>query len=115
MSFILGATLHIASRDDPADPHLLQGLPSQLEILEPVEPVYHTDDEGEYAVVTVPERFPPGSVLVFATWNEGLTAELDAFVVKGADKAMDSLDFVDLNVVLYRSDGEERDATGLFI
>jgi glycogen debranching enzyme len=114
MTFILGATLHISSRDDPADPNLLQGLPSQLETLQPVEVAYHTDGEGEYAQVTVPERFPPGSVLVYATWNEGLTAELDAFVVEGADKAVSSLDMVDLNVVLYRSHGEERDATGRF-
>jgi glycogen debranching enzyme len=112
MSFILGATLHINSRDDPADPKLFRPLPHQLEILEPVEAAYRTDDEGEYAEVIIPERFPPGSILVYATWNEGLNEELDAFVSKDAGEAMSSLDMVDLNVVLYRSDGEERDVTG---
>lgn len=30
----------------------------------------------------------------------------------GADEAFGDLDLVDLNVVLHRADGEERDATG---
>lgn len=38
--------------------------------------------------------------------------DLDATCQSGADEAYAELDLVDLNVVLHRADGEERDATG---
>lgn len=70
------------------------------------------DDEGPYGEVIVPEYFPPGSVMLFETQLQGIDATLDTFCSAGADKAFDDLDLVDLNVVLYRAEGEERDATG---
>jgi glycogen debranching enzyme len=39
--------------------------------------------------------------------------DLDAICSSGADEAMSDLDLVDLNVVLHRADGEEKDATGM--
>jgi len=50
--------------------------------------------------------------MVFATSMAGLTADLDEVCLSGADEAFKSLDLVDLNVVLFRADEEERDATG---
>ena len=37
---------------------------------------------------------------------------LDAFCRQDVDAAFEKLDLVDLNVILHRADGEERDATG---
>jgi glycogen debranching enzyme len=70
------------------------------------------DQEGPYAEILVPEVFPPGSIILFETQLQEHDASLDAFCSSGAQEAFGSLDLVDLNVVLHRADGEERDATG---
>jgi hypothetical protein len=41
-----------------------------------------------------------------------MSPDLDATIQAGADEAFAELDLVDLNVVLHRADGEEKDATG---
>ena len=69
------------------------------------------DDEGPYGEIIIPEYFPPGSILLFETQLQGLDSSLDTFCASGADEAFGDLDLIDLNVVLYRADGEERDAT----
>jgi glycogen debranching enzyme len=50
--------------------------------------------------------------MVFSTWMGDLPASLDDTCASGAEEAFSELGMVDLNVVLYRADGEERDATG---
>ena len=70
------------------------------------------DGEGPFAEIVVPEYFPPGSIMVFETMLQGLDPSLDAFCSSGAEDAFTDLDLVDLNVVLHRAEGEERDATG---
>lgn len=51
-------------------------------------------------------------MMVFATSITDLDPSLDALCHSGAAEAFDDLDLVDLNVLLYRAGGEERDATG---
>jgi glycogen debranching enzyme len=41
-----------------------------------------------------------------------MSPDLDATLQAGAEKAFADLDLVDLNVILHRADGEEKDATG---
>ena len=41
-----------------------------------------------------------------------MSTDLDSICKTGADEAFEELDLVDLNTVLHRADGEERDATG---
>jgi glycogen debranching enzyme len=41
-----------------------------------------------------------------------MSPDLDTSIQAGADEAFADLDLVDLNVVLHRADGEEKDATG---
>lgn len=48
--------------------------------------------------------------MVFATWVDSLEATLDEFVASDAASTFADLTLVDLNPVLFRSDGEERDA-----
>lgn len=112
VAYIMGGTLDITSHEDPSTKETFKGL--QCKLVEISSPTVHTgsDHEGQYDEVVVPDYFPPGSVLVFATHMEGLTAEVDTLCVSGAADAFSRLDVVDLNIALFRADGEERDATG---
>ena len=69
------------------------------------------DLEGPYAEIVVPENFPPGSIMLFETQLQQHDSSLDAFCVSGAWEAFSDLDLVDVNVILHRTDIEERDAT----
>jgi glycogen debranching enzyme len=109
--FILGNIIEIPSYDIDKDPNTLRGLPSKLVDMPEVVVPQGLDDEGPYSEIVVPEYFPPGSIMLFETHLQELDADLDAFCASGAQEAFGDLDLVDLNVVLYRADGEERDAT----
>ncbi|KAH8116274.1 glycoside hydrolase family 13 protein [Phellopilus nigrolimitatus] len=108
--FILGSALDITAYEID-DPKLLRGLPSSLVNIAPVTPSESSDHEGPYSEIIVPEYFPPGSVMLFETQLQGIEADLDTFCASGADEAFGDLDFVDLNAVLHRAEGEELDAT----
>jgi len=113
--FIIGASISIPSYDIPADSEFLKGLPAKLEEMAPVVVPQGLDKEGPYAEIIVPESFPPGSIMVFATQLQQHDPELDSFCSSGAQEAFGDLDLVDLNVILHRADVEERDATaGVF-
>src|SRR4030095_3405763 len=51
----------------------------------------------------------PGSICLIRTWVDQYDASIDNFVRTGADEAMSGLSLIDLNILLYRCDGEERD------
>ena len=110
--FIYGAQIEFSSYDIDNDPKTLKGLPGKLVDLPEVVVPQGLDAEGPYAEIVVPEYFPPGSFMVFQTQLQGLDSGLDAFCSEGADGAFGDLDLVDLNVLLHRAEGEERDATG---
>ena len=109
--FILGASIEITSNELPHDPKTLRGLHSKLHEMAPVAVPQGLDHEGPYSEVIVPDLFPPGSVLVFQTQLQEHDPGLEAFCTTGASEAFGALDLVDSNVVLYRADVEERDAT----
>ncbi len=50
--------------------------------------------------------------MIFETQLEGLDPSLDKFCGSGAEDAFQDLDPVDLNILLFRAEGEEMDATG---
>ena len=50
--------------------------------------------------------------MLFETQISGIKPDLDAFCGSGAEEAFSELDRIDLNVLLYRAEDEERDATG---
>ncbi|UZJ52793.1 hypothetical protein CBS101457_002113 [Exobasidium rhododendri] len=112
VQYIMGKTLEITNREASKDTETLHGLASKL-IDIPSPPIREgKDDDGLFTEVTVPETFPPGSIMLFSTHMEGLGADLDDFCQSGAEEAMSGLNLVDLNMMLYRADAEERDATG---
>jgi glycogen debranching enzyme len=110
--FILGANIAISSYEVPTDVDTLRGLPSKLIEMAPIVVPQALDHEGPYAEVVVPEFFPPGSILLFETQLQEHDPLLDAFCVSGAQDALSALSLIELNVILHRADGEERDATG---
>lgn len=110
--FVYGAHIDIPSYDIDKNPNTLRGLPGKLVEMPEVVVPQSLDAEGPYAEVIVPEYFPPGSIMVFKTHLHDLDLTLDTFCGSGAEEAFGDLNLVDLNVVLHRADGEERDATG---
>jgi len=92
------------------DKQYLRGLPSATKDIRGVK----VENQGDDTTITVPEAFPPGSIAVFETWvpsaehSEGL----DKYVTSGARAAFKDLKLRDLNFVLYRADGEEKDVSG---
>jgi glycogen debranching enzyme len=107
----MGNTLEISSYDVNNDPDTLHGLASKLIDMPEVVVPQGLDDEGPYSEIIVPEHFPPGSIMVFETHLQELDADLDTFCASGAQEAFGDLDLVDLNVILFRANAEERDAT----
>ncbi|TXT04967.1 hypothetical protein VHUM_03787 [Vanrija humicola] len=114
VEFLFGATLHTRLSEWKDDDKVHYGIPSTLEEIpaETVKIVNGRDDHGDYTQFTVPDKFDPGSILVFSTDMSEMSSKLEAFCRSGASEAFGDLNLVELNVVLHRADGEERDATG---
>lgn len=85
---------------------VLRGLPANTKDLRGVKIETHGDDTK----ITIPEKFPPGSVALFETWIPGAdhSEGLDKYVTSGAREAFRGCDLFDLNTILYRADAEER-------
>lgn len=108
----MGAIIDIPSYEAPIDTKVLRGLPSTLVDLPPVVAIEGSDQDGPYSEIVVPDNFPPGSIMLFATQLQGVDPNLDEFCKSGVDEAFKDLNVIDLNVLLFRCEGEERDATG---
>ncbi|KXL43716.1 glycoside hydrolase family 133 protein [Acidomyces richmondensis BFW] len=89
--------------------HVLRGIPSKTKDLKGVQ----CDSRGEDAVITVPEKFPPGSIAIFETWIPSAEHSdgLDKFITSGARDAFKNCNLIDLNAIMYRADSEERAST----
>jgi glycogen debranching enzyme len=109
--FIMGTTIDISCYEIPDNAKTLFGLPSKLIAIPTVIVPQGLDMEGPFSDIIIPEKFPPGSIMVFETHLQELDNTLDTFCASGVQEAFHGLDLVDLNVVLYRTDGEERDVT----
>ncbi|OLL22964.1 Glycogen debranching enzyme [Neolecta irregularis DAH-3] len=84
----------------------ITGLPSELEQLE------HPKIEMKDSItqITIPKQFPPGSIALLHTQTI-IYENLDSFLIADAEEAVQTLNLVDLNILLYRCDGEEKDYT----
>lgn len=90
------------------DPKYLTGLPAQTVELE--HPA--VEEKGNTTTVTIPDKFPPGSIALLETWIPGMEGEaLDKFVTSGAEGAFADTNLAELNFVLYRAESEERDSS----
>lgn len=91
------------------DKTTLRGLPAQTHELKGVK----VEMESDSTTITIPDKFPPGSIALFETWVPGAEHAdgLDKYVTGGAHAAFNEVTLTDLNYILYRCDTEERDAT----
>ncbi|PHH88100.1 hypothetical protein CDD83_7970 [Cordyceps sp. RAO-2017] len=92
-----------------SDKKFLRGLPSRVADLAGIR----MDTQGEDTIITVREKFPPGSIALFETWIPAAehSAGLDNYVTSGARAAWSELDLVDLNFLMYRCEAEELDSS----
>ncbi|KAK7951553.1 glycogen debranching enzyme [Apiospora aurea] len=91
------------------DKKYLRGLPSRVVDV----PGIRMEVKSDETIITVRDKFPPGSIALFETWIPSAehSAGLDTYVTSGGTAAMSELDVVDLNFLLYRCDAEERDGS----
>ncbi|KAI1369397.1 glucanotransferase domain of glycogen debranching enzyme-domain-containing protein [Xylaria arbuscula] len=96
-------------KDVEGDKAYLRGLPSRVIDV----PGVRLESKGDATVITVRDKFPPGSIALFETWvpTAEHSAGLDNYVTSGSKAAMSELDLVDLNFLLYRCEAEERDGS----
>ena len=113
VKFVAGASVSIKSTESRDTAKELRGLDAELISIPPVTGQIKKNGSVSYSEIVVPDNFPPGSVMVFATWVDSLEADLDEFIASDAASAFSGLNLVDLNPVLFRCDGEERDARAL--
>jgi glycogen debranching enzyme len=96
-----------ATKDVLEDKKFLRGLPSRVIDL----PGIRMEVKGDETVISVRDRFPPGSIALFETWIPAAehSAGLDSYVTSGAQAAWSELNLIDLNLLMYRAEAEERD------
>ncbi|KAK7748463.1 bifunctional 4-alpha-glucanotransferase/amylo-alpha-1,6-glucosidase [Diatrype stigma] len=92
-----------------SDKKYLKGLPSRVIDV----PGIRIEVKDGETIITVRDKFPPGSIALFETWIPAAehSAGLDTYVTSGAQAAVAELGLVDLNFLLYRCDPEERDGS----
>ncbi|OCF71062.1 glycogen debranching enzyme [Kwoniella mangroviensis CBS 8886] len=112
ISYLFGASVSTDFSQWKSDPKTHKGIPSKLEEIPQPNIVQGQDNDGLYSEISIPDRFDPGSVMVFSTSMDEIYPDLDAKIQSGAYETFSELDLVDLNTILHRADGEERDATG---
>lgn len=93
-------------KDDPT--HIV-GVPTEVNDLE--YPRVDFDEANRISYIRGPTKFPQGSIALFKTSALDIDSNLVKFLHDGADKAVESLNLIDLNTILYKCDGEERDAS----
>jgi glycogen debranching enzyme len=112
VDLLFSATLKVESRDDRSDKETLRGLSSKIESLSAPTIRSLSDNKGRYTEIVVPNTFPSGSIMVLKTWIQDNPAESYNLISSCSDNVFSNLSLLDMNVVLHRCEGEERDATG---
>ncbi|KAI8147846.1 glycogen debranching enzyme [Fennellomyces sp. T-0311] len=107
LSYLFGASLEVDIVND--ETKYLMGFPSTIRDLE--EPNYLKEPEG-YIEIQLPDAFIPGSIYVFKTSIGDDLDEISQSVSDVPDTVIKPLDLLDCNVLLYRCEAEEWDASG---
>lgn len=91
------------------DKTTLRGLPSRTYNLQGV----NIETAGDSATITIPDKFPPGSIALFETSVPSAEHDdgLDQYVTTGAREAFSHVTLTDLNFILYRCNEEELNAS----
>lgn len=91
------------------DPDFITPIPTKLVDLDYPSITY--DAGQDLTTISVNSYFPQGSIALIKTSINTIDNDLNKFVRTGADLAVSELDFLDLNVIMYRCDAEERDSS----
>lgn len=89
------------------DVKYVYGIPTRIVELE--HPTIEYNEVTKTTVLKVPDYFPQGSIAVVETWIVDVDRDLDSYINSGAENAVKALDLLDLNVLLYKCDSEERE------
>jgi glycogen debranching enzyme len=113
VNFLCGATLKTHFDQYKESDKTFKSIPSELIEVQGCDIRTGSDENGNYSEVVVPDQFEPGSILLFQTEMTGnIGKDLDTTIIEGAIEAFADLSRVELNIILHRADGEEKDATG---
>ncbi|ODQ64254.1 glycogen debranching enzyme [Nadsonia fulvescens var. elongata DSM 6958] len=107
LSVIDSDTHELSSKDD--DKGIIKGIATKIVSLQPADILYK--DAENMTEITLPDNFPQGSIILLKTRIKAVNHKLDKFVRSEALNSVKSLSLVDLNVVLYRCNAEERDVS----
>ncbi|RUP51575.1 glycogen debranching enzyme [Jimgerdemannia flammicorona] len=111
VELIFAAHLVVKSRENLSDKATLRGLPSRLESLAAPTIRNLSDGQGPYTEIVVPPLFPSGSVMLLRTWVENSSEDIHDLVSNCHADVFKNLNLVEMNIVLYRCEGEERDVS----
>ncbi|RDW64120.1 putative glycogen debranching enzyme [Coleophoma crateriformis] len=98
-----------SKKETMSDEKYLKGLPSKVIDL----PGVRMEVKSDETVITVRDKFPPGSIALFETWIPAAEHQtgLDTFVTSGGKNAFAETDLIDLNFILYKCEAEELDSS----
>ncbi|RDW77130.1 putative glycogen debranching enzyme [Coleophoma cylindrospora] len=98
-----------SKKETMSDEKYLKGLPSKVTDL----PGVRMEVKSDETVITVRDKFPPGSIALFETWIPAAEHQtgLDTFVTSGGKNAFAETDLIDLNFILYKCEAEELDSS----
>ncbi|KAG0299304.1 hypothetical protein BGZ98_010155, partial [Dissophora globulifera] len=109
---LMSVTLEVTSRTLEKNEKYLEGLPCKLVKLEDPKITKQSDPQGAFTQIEIPEWFPGGSIMLLETIvDSNVPSDIEELVKTIPDTVFDSLGWVELNITLYRCDGEEQDLT----
>ncbi|KAF9301462.1 hypothetical protein BGZ74_006694 [Mortierella antarctica] len=109
---LLSVGLEVTSRTVNKNEKFLEGLPGKIVALAQPKISKQWDDQGSFTQVEIPDRFPGGSIILLETHAEQPdAAKVEEMVKTIPESVFASTNWFDLNIVLYRCDGEEHDLT----
>ncbi|KAK3819132.1 MAG: glycoside hydrolase family 13 protein [Linnemannia elongata] len=109
---IFSVGLEVTSRTLEKNDKLLEGLPGKIVELEHPKISSQSDNQGAFAQIEIPDRFPGGSIILLETSVDSkVPTNIEALVKTIPDNVFGELGWMELNIVLYRCDGEEQDLT----
>ncbi|KAG0242510.1 family 13 glycoside hydrolase [Mortierella sp. GBAus27b] len=109
---LLSVGLKVTSRALEKNESVLEGLPCKLETLEHPKISRLSDGQGAFSQVEIPDHFPGGSIILLETSVDSkVPSNVEELVKTIPDSVFGGVGWEELNVVLYRCDGEEQDVT----
>lgn len=104
--FVEGWSLIVDGPGGDKDDHEIKPFKTHLSHVEGI-----VNWDGKHSTVSIEGGFPQGSVAIFRTERAFAATEIESLVREPAAPAVANLSLIDLNVLLYRCDSEERCAT----